>query len=62
MPQNKVDSTPANQPTAKEMKDWYEQHKKQLEKYEDANNALKNLRDITKSSSYRTVTTTVRKR
>lgn len=55
MPQNKVDSTPANQPTAKEMKDWYEQHKKQLEKYEDANNALKNLRDITKSSSYRTV-------
>ena len=43
MPQNKVDNTPATQPTASEMRSWYEKHKKQIEKYEDANNALKNL-------------------
>lgn len=55
MPQNKVDNTPATQPTASEMRSWYEKHKKQIEKYEDANNALKNLRDVTKSSSYRTI-------
>ena len=55
MPQNKVDNAPAAQPSASEMRNWYEEHKKQIEKYEDTNNALKNLRDITKSSSYRTI-------
>lgn len=34
-----------------EMRAWYEQNKKKLERYEDAKNGLTNLRDVTKSST-----------
>lgn len=42
------------QPTANEMREWYENNKESLN-FKKADEALKNLRDITKTSSYRTV-------
>lgn len=63
----KVSSTPTKtnssstatkkQPTTAEMREWYEKNKSRLEKYEDANNALKNLRDISKSKTYKSIST-----
>lgn len=50
-------STTSNkkQPTASEMREWYEKNKSRLERYEDASNAIKNLRDIQKSVRYTTI-------
>lgn len=48
-------SSPKKQPTANEMREWYEKNKNRLERYEDANSAIKNLRDIQKSTRYTTI-------
>lgn len=37
------------------MREWYEKNKSKLERYEEATNAIKNLRDVTKSSRYSTI-------
>ena len=47
-------SATKKQPTANEMREWYEKNKSKLN-FDKANEALKNLRDISKTSSYRTV-------
>lgn len=58
MPRTKkvADNAPTvkNKHTAAEMKEWYEQNKNTLN-FDKANEALKNLRDITKTSTYRTI-------
>lgn len=43
------------QPTANEMREWFEKNKSKLERYEDATSAIKNLRDIQKSNRYTTI-------
>ena len=43
------------QPTANQMREWYEKNKNRLERYEDAQNAITSLRDIQKSTRYTTV-------
>lgn len=48
-------STTKKQPTANEMREWYEKNKSKLERYESANNALKQLRDTNKSNTYKTI-------
>ena len=37
------------QPTAAEMREWYEKNKSRLENFDKANDALTDLRDVTKS-------------
>lgn len=37
--------------TASEIREWYEKNKQKIENYDQANNALKNLRDVTKTST-----------
>lgn len=48
-------SSTKKQPTATEMREWYEKNKSRLERYEDASNAVRNLRDIQKSTRYTTI-------
>ena len=48
-------STTKKQPTANEMREWYEKNKSRLERYEDATSAITNLRDIQKSNRYTTI-------
>lgn len=48
-------STKSKQPTANEMREWYSKNKNKLEHYEDATDAIKNLRDIQKSKRYTTI-------
>ena len=43
------------QPTANEMREWYEKNKSRLERYADATDAIISLRDIQKSSRYTTI-------
>lgn len=43
------------QPTAQEMRDWFEKNKDRLDRFAEAKDALLNLRDINKSTKYRTV-------
>ena len=43
------------QPTAAEMKEWYEKNKQRLLKYESATEAFKRLRDVTKSTRQTTI-------
>jgi hypothetical protein len=43
------------QPTAAEMREWYEKNNKNKINYAKAEDALKNLRDTTKSTTYRTI-------
>lgn len=50
-------SLSAKKPTAAEMRDWYEKNKIKLERFENAEAALKNLRDIQKSKTYKSVNT-----
>lgn len=50
-----ISSSSKKQPTANEMKEWYEQNKSKLERYADATEAIKSLRDANKNSSYRTI-------
>lgn len=47
---NKVRGAPSDK-TIPEMKQWYEQNKSKLYRYAQANDALRNLRDVTKNSS-----------
>ena len=42
-------------PTADEIKSWYEQYSKEKSNFDKAEEALKNLRDVSKSTIYRTV-------
>lgn len=44
-------SSTNKQPTASEMREWYEKNKARIERYEEASNAITNLRDINKNSS-----------
>lgn len=48
-------TTAKKQPTANQMREWYEKNKTKLERYEDATNAITNLRDIQKSTRYTTI-------
>lgn len=48
-------STVEKQPTANEMREFYEKNKSRLERFDEANNAITNLRDIKKTSRYSTV-------
>lgn len=43
------------QPTAAEIREWYNKNRSRLEKFEQANDAIKNIRDIQKSSTHRTI-------
>lgn len=45
----------SKQPTANEMREWYEKNKKHIENYASAEQAIKNLRDVTKTAT-KTVT------
>lgn len=47
---NKARGAPSDK-TIPEMKQWYEQNKNKLQWYAQANDALRNLRDVTKNSS-----------
>lgn len=49
-----VNGTP-KQPTAAEMKEWYVKNKSRIDNFAEAEDALKNLRNVTKSTTYRTV-------
>lgn len=51
MAQNKNAASSAPNHTSAEIREWYEKNKKNLENYEAANNALKQLRDVTKSTT-----------
>ena len=53
--QKKTISSTPKQPTANEMREWYEKNKSRLERYEDATSAITNLRDIQKSSRYTSI-------
>ena len=46
-------TTPSNkkQPTANEMREWFEKNKKHIENFAAADSAAKNLRDVTKTST-----------
>lgn len=48
-------STTKKQPTANEMREWYEKNKNRLERYENATDAIMNLRDVQKSTRYTTI-------
>lgn len=52
---NTKTSKVSKQPTANEMREWFEKNKNKLERYENATDAIKNLRDIQKSSRYTTI-------
>jgi hypothetical protein len=53
--QKKTISSTQKQPTANEMREWYEKNKSRLERYEDATSAITSLRDIQKSSRYTSI-------
>lgn len=53
--QKKTTSSTPKQPTANEMREWYEKNKSRLERYEDATSAITSLRDIQKSKTYTTI-------
>lgn len=53
--QKKTTSSTSKQPTANEMREWYEKNKSRLERYEDATSAITSLRDIQKSSRYTSI-------
>ena len=53
--QKKTISSTQKQPTANEMREWYEKNKSRLERYEDATSAITSLRDIQKSKTYTTI-------
>ena len=53
--QKKTISSTPKQPTANEMREWYEKNKSRLERYEDATSAITSLRDIQKSKTYTTI-------
>lgn len=53
--QKKTTSSNSKQPTANEMREWYEKNKSRLERYEDATSAITSLRDIQKSSRYTSI-------
>ena len=44
-------STGNKQPTANEMREWYEKNKKHIENFASADSAIKNLRDVTKTTT-----------
>ena len=54
---NEVSNAPLGQKkmTAAEMKEWYEQNKYKLEKFESTENAFKQLRDVTKNNRQTTL-------
>ena len=43
------------QPTAQEMREFYEQNKRRLENFDSANDALLNLRNLSKNTTYTTI-------
>ena len=45
------DSKQKKNPTVSEMRSWYENNKKIIENYEAASDAIKQLRDITKTTT-----------
>jgi hypothetical protein len=47
--------TTKKQPTAAEMRDWFAKNKGNLERYEEAKNALINLRDVSKSTKLKSI-------
>lgn len=48
-------TTAKKQPTANQIREWYEKNKTKLERYEDATSAITSLRDIQKSTRYTTI-------
>lgn len=48
-------STTKKQPTAQEMRDWFEKNKSRLENFDKANDALLNLRNLSKNTTYTTI-------
>lgn len=53
---NQVNTSEKKQPTPQEVKDWYNENKSKLN-FDKANDALKNLRDVSKTAAMRTVST-----
>lgn len=47
----KVSPTPSKQPTAAEMRDFYEKNKKRIENFDSADAAIRSLRDVTKTAT-----------
>ena len=43
--------TTKKQPTSSEMREWYEKNKSKIERYEEANDAIKKLTDVNKNTS-----------
>nr|DAG26247.1 MAG TPA: portal protein [Caudoviricetes sp.] len=52
---SKTSSAASKQPTANEMREWFEKNKNSLQRYEEATDAIKSLRDIQKSTRYTTI-------
>lgn len=49
-------STPKNKKTAAEIREWYEKYQRSIENYAKSEEALKKLRDVTKSTRFKSVT------
>lgn len=47
----------SNRPSAAEMRNWYEKNKNNIERYAEASDALFNLREISKSKTYKSIET-----
>ena len=52
---NNTSSTQSKQPTAAEMKEFYEKNKRRIENFDAANDAFTNFRDTSKSTTYTTI-------
>ena len=52
---NSTSSSTSKQPTAAEMKEFYEKNKRRIENFDAANEAFTNFRDTSKSTTYTTI-------
>ena len=57
MPRKAGTNSASKQPTVAELREWYKENQSRLEQYELAEDQYKLLRDVTKNSSNKTVTT-----
>lgn len=57
MPRTKAGTNSASKPTVAELRSWYEKNKERLSNYELTEDQIKRLRDVTKNSQGKNVTT-----
>lgn len=55
-----ADSTPKQNRSAKEIKDWYEKYQRTIENFAKNEEALKQLRDVSKTTRYKSVSKTAK--